>query len=308
MRELKLRLQADPLDVALRGCLLRISFDGSQRPQVEAPVGDFFGSGPGVNPYLSLPFSVEPDGTMTCRFVMPYEKSVRVEVVNYTKAPVRLEGSIGLGPWSWDERSLYFRAKWRADHDLLAGGSVIDLPYLVAIGKGVFAGCAAMIMNPTGVPTAGGNWWGEGDEKFLVDGELQPSTFGTGSEDYFNYSWSRPDLFAHPYCGQPLDSGPDTAGYVSNHRFQVLDAIPFERSLAALMELWAHNRTPGLSYARIAYHYARPGAIDDHRGLMPSDLKIPPLPKREPKALGGATGARFSYFDQLPAGGLFGPG
>ena len=65
------------------------------------------------------------------------------------------------------------------------------------------------------------------------------------------------------------------------------------------MELWAHNRTPGLSYARIAYHYARPGAVDDHRGLMPSDLRIASLPKREPKAQGGATGARFFFVDQL---------
>jgi hypothetical protein len=299
IRELKLRLQADQLDAALRGCLLRIAFDGSQRPQVESPVGDFFASGPGVNPFSSLPFSVNQDGTLTCRWVMPYQKSVRLEIVNYTQAPVRIEGSVLLAPWQWDERSLYFRAKWRADHDLLAGAGAVDLPYVVTIGKGVFVGCAAMIMNPSGVPTAGGNWWGEGDEKVLVDGESTPSTFGTGSEDYFNYSWSRPDLFAHPYCGQPLDSGPDTSGYVSNHRFQVLDAITFEKSLALFLELWAHNRTPGLSYARIAYHYARPGAIDDHRGLMPADLKIPPLPKREPKAAGGASGARFFLAEQL---------
>jgi hypothetical protein len=299
VRELKLRLQADPVEPALRGCLLRIAFDGSQRPHVEAPVGDFFASGPGVNPFSSLPFSVERDGTMTCRFVMPYERSARVEIVNRAVSPVRLDGSILISPWQWDERSLYFRAKWRADHDLLAGEGALDLPYLVAIGKGIFAGCAAMIMNPSGVPTCGGNWWGEGDEKILVDGELAPSTFGTGSEDYFNYSWSRPNLFGHPYCGQPLDSGPDTSGYVSNHRFQVLDAIPFERSLGAFMELWAHSRTPGLSYARIAYHYARPGAIDDHRALMPSDLRIVPLPKRELQALGQAKGATFYLADQL---------
>ncbi len=299
IRELKLRLRAESPDAALRGCLLRIAFDGSQRPQVEAPVGDFFASGPGVNPFSSLPFTVQADGTMVSRFVMPYEKSVRLEIVNFTAAPVRLEGSVLRSPWAWDERSLYFRAKWRADHDLLAGAGVIDLPYLVAIGQGLFAGCATMIVNPSGAPMASGNWWGEGDEKILVDGEPTPSTFGTGSEDYFNYSWSRPDLFDHPFCGQPLDSGPDTSGYISNHRFQALDAIPFEKSLGAYLELWAHNRTPGLSCARIVYHYARPGALDDHRGLMPSDLRIPALPKRELKAVGGATGARFHPVEPL---------
>jgi type 1 glutamine amidotransferase len=299
VRELKLRLQSDQVEAALRGCLLRISFDGSERPQVESPLGDFFASGPGINPFASLPFSVEQDGTMTCRFVMPFAKSVQVEVVNLTRSLVRLDGSILISPWQWDERSLYFRAKWRADHHLLAGVRVIDLPYLVTIGRGVYAGCAAMVMNPSGVPTSHGNWWGEGDEKFLVDGEPTPSTFGTGSEDYFNYSWSRPDLFDHPYCGQPLDSGPDTSGYISNHRFQVPDAIPFERSLAAFVELRAHNPTPGLSYARIAYHYAGPGAIDDHRGLMPSDLEVPALPKRELKGIDGARGATFHLPESL---------
>jgi hypothetical protein len=299
VRELSLRLRADRLDEALRGCLLRITFDGSQRPQVEAPLGDFFASGPGVNPFSSLPFSVEADGRMTCRFVMPYRERVRLEVVNFTPTAVHLDGRIVLAPWKWDDGSMYFRAKWRTDPDLLAGAGVIDLPYLVAIGKGVFVGCAAMIVNPSGAPMAHGNWWGEGDEKILVDGESVPSTFGTGSEDYFNYSWSRPDLFDHPYCGQPLDSGPDTSGYVSNHRFQVLDAVPFERSLAVFLELWAHTRTPGLSYARIAYHYARPDAVDDHRGLMPGDLRIKPLPKREFKAVGGAAGARCFHFDEV---------
>lgn len=307
VREISFKLDAEPLAPALRGCLLRIAFDGSQRPQVEAPLGDFFGSGPGVNPFRSLPVTVAPDGTMTCRFVMPYEKSVRIEIINHTASAAHLHGQARLGPWNWDARSLTFRAKWRADHDLLAGAGTIDLPYLLAIGQGVFAGCAAMIMNPSGVPTAGGNWWGEGDEKFFVDGEATPSTLGTGSEDYFNYAWSRPDLFAHPYCGQPLDSGPDTAGYVSNHRFQIMDAIPFERSFAGALELWSHNRTPGLSYARIVYHYARPGTFDDHRGLMPSDLKVPALPKRTPVAAGGASGALFLFPDQLAASASGGP-
>ncbi len=299
VRELKLRLQTDSLDTALRGCLLRIGFDGSQRPQVETPLGDFFASGPGVNPLTTLPFSVEPDGTMICRFVMPFEKSIRIEIVNYTKAPVRLDGSVRISPWQWDDRAMYFHAKWHADHDLLAGVSPIDIPYTVTIGKGVFVGCTAIIVNPSGVPSGHGNWWGEGDEKILVDGELTPSTFGTGSEDYFNYSWGRSDLFDHPFCGAPLTSGPDTSGYLSNHRFHVLDAIPFERSLAVLMELWCHSRVPGLSYARIAYYYARPGAVDDHRALMPSDLIIPPLPKRKLFGAGASAGSQIHLMEQL---------
>ncbi|HNQ91210.1 MAG TPA: DUF2961 domain-containing protein [Verrucomicrobiota bacterium] len=299
LRELTLKLDADPLEAALRGALLRIAFDGSQRPQVEAPLGDFFGSGPGVNPFSSLPMDVRPDGTMVCRFVMPFARTVLIEILNHTPAPVRFEGAIVHSPWCWDERSLHFRAKWRADHDLLAGPAAGDLPFLLAMGQGRFAGCAVMVMNPAGAPTAGGNWWGEGDEKILVDGETSPSTLGTGSEDYFNYSWSRPDLFDHPYCGQPLDSGPDTSGYVSNHRFQVLDAIPFTRSIAVLMELWSHTVTPGMSYSRVVYHYARPHAMDDHRPLMPSDLRITPLPRREPKAVGGASGARFHFLDAM---------
>jgi hypothetical protein len=254
-----------------------------------------------VNPLRSLPFTVEADGTMVCRFAMPFERTLRVELVNHTREGVRVEGAVRLGAWVWDDRSMYFRAKWRADHELLAGAGALDLPYAVVIGRGLWVGCAAMIMNPSGVPTAGGNWWGEGDEKILVDGEAAPSIFGTGSEDYFNYSWSRPDLFDHPYCGQPLDSGPDTSGYVSNHRYQVLDAVPFERSLAVLMELWAHNRTPGLSYGRLAYWYGRPGAVDDHRALLPADLRVPALPKREPKALGGARDARFILPGQMGA-------
>lgn len=301
VRELRLRLRADRPDEALRGCLLRMAFDGSQRPQVESPVGDFFASGPGVNPFGSLPFSVEADGTMICRFVMPYREGVRLEVVNLTPNPVRLDGRVVVSPWDWNDASMYFRAKWRTDPDLFGGRGPIDLPYLVAIGKGVFVGLAAMIVNPSGAPLAHGNWWGEGDEKILVDGESTPSVFGTGSEDYFNYSWSRPALFDHPYCGQPLDSGPDTSGYVSNHRFQVLDAVPFERSLAVFLELWTHSPTPGLSYARVAYHYARPGAVDDHRGLMPSDLRVRPLPKRPFEAVLGAAGAAsFAFGDLKP--------
>jgi len=186
---------------------------------------------------------------------------------------------------------MHFYAKWRAE--TLKSRPFSDWTYCDVKGKGVFVGDMLSLTNPVSA------WWGEGDEKILVDGEKAPSIFGTGSEDYFNYSWSRADLFAHPFCGQPLDSGPDTSGYVSNHRFQILDAVPFDRSLAVFLELWGHTPTPGTGYARIAYYYALPDSIDDHRGLMPGDMRLQKLPKRPFAAMGGATGAKSFSFDDL---------
>ena len=87
---LRARVDADDRDAALRGVVLRISFDGSQRPQVEAPVGDFFGSGPGVNPFSSSPMTVRPDGTMECRFVMPYARSCRIAFRNLSPVAARV--------------------------------------------------------------------------------------------------------------------------------------------------------------------------------------------------------------------------
>ena len=60
-------------------------------------------------------------------------------------------------------------------------------------GRGRFCGVTLHVWNPRG------GWWGEGDEKFFVDGEKFPSTFGTGSEDYFGYAWCNPHLFQRPY-------------------------------------------------------------------------------------------------------------
>ena len=56
---LKTRLQAENLDSALRQAVLTISFDKASRPQVESPLGDFFGAAPGINPFDSIPITVD---------------------------------------------------------------------------------------------------------------------------------------------------------------------------------------------------------------------------------------------------------
>jgi len=297
IERLTLRVRAKDVDRALRQTVLHITFDGYPTAQVQSPVGDFFGAGPGINPYDSVPFTVRGDGEMTCRYVMPFARSCAVRLENRGDQPVTVTGSALVGGHRWEDgRSLHFRARWRVDHGLTSAGGTgaRDLPFLIAQGKGVYVGTAVMLMNPNPVPTPYGSWWGEGDEKIFVDDDLRPSTFGTGSEDYFNYSWSVPEIFGFAYCGQPRDDGPANRGFVVNHRWHVLDAMPFASHLAFYMELYSHERTEGVSYARLAYHYGAPGLRDDHVDITAEDVRPPSLPPGwQPAARMGARGSTF---------------
>jgi hypothetical protein len=280
VKRMALKLKANNMEKALRQTVLHIQCDGHKWGQVQSPVGDFFGAAPGINPYQSLPFAVKPDGTMVCRYVMPFRNSLKIHLQNLGDQQVDITGNLYSKAQQWTERSLHFYARWRVDHNLIASGDqVVDLPFLIAAGKGVYVGTTSYLLNPCMVPTPWGNWWGEGDEKVFIDNETNPSIFGTGSEDYYNYSWSSPDIFYFPYCGQPRNDGPGNRGFVTNYRWHILDPIPFLQGIRFYMELFHHERTPGLSYARIGYYYARPGVTDDHVPIMPEDVRFLQLPK-----------------------------
>lgn len=280
IERLTLKVRAQDVEKALRQSVLHIYFDEAPHGQVQSPLGDFFGAAPGINPYDSLPLSVLPDGTMVCRFLMPFQKSARMAIENRGEQAVTVMGSVLPAGYDWrDGKSMHFRARWRVDHDLLASDEVPqDIPYLLARGKGNFVGVAAFIMNPTSVPSSWGNWWGEGDEKIFVDDDVRPSTFGTGSEDYFNYAWSSSDIFTHPYCGQPRNDGPANRGFVTNHRWQIVDNLPFRERFDFFMELFSHEPVPGFSYARMAYVYGEPEMVDDHMLITDDDVRAPRLP------------------------------
>jgi hypothetical protein len=299
---LAIKLKAQNMEKALRQTLLHIVCDDYPWGQVQSPLGDFFGAAPGINPFDSLPFTVRPDGTMVCRYVMPFKTSLKITIDNYGDEPVQIEGSALPLPFKWDdERSMHFRARWRVDHNLIAANeSVQDLPFLIAHGKGVYVGTTSYVLNPCPVPTSRGNWWGEGDEKIFIDKDQIPSTFGTGSEDYYNYSWSAADIFYSPYCGQPRNDGPGNRGFVTNFRWHILDCLPFEDWIQFYMELFSHERTPGLSYARIGYHYGRPGLTDDHKAIMPDDLRHLELPPNwQPAARGAAWNSEFYEAEEI---------
>jgi hypothetical protein len=260
---------------AWRGLLLKANFDGAPMDQICCPLGDFFASSPGFNPYDSAPFDVgkpETPRQMWAWWSMPFQNSARQQVINMGKKTVTVSLKMLLEPHTWTDRSMHFHAKWRAE--TLKTRPFRDWTYCDLTGKGVFVGDMLSIANP--VPA----WWGEGDEKIFVDGESFPSWFGTGSEDYYGYAWSDPKPFQHPYHNQTRCDGPGNRGRTSVNRFHVLDAIPFTKSFRFDMEFWHWTPNIDVGYASTSYWYARPGATDDFK--EPDALAIQTLPSLPP--------------------------
>ena len=272
-----MRLRAEDLRQALRATMLVVECDGQRT--VWCPVGDFFGSGVGLNPFRGWWRVVGKDGWMTCYWPMPFEEACRVRLVNYGAQDVQAELVIGRGPWRWDERSMHFHATWRHEFPI-ATRPFRDWSYVEVKGSGVYMGDTLAVMNP--VPT----WWGEGDEKIWVDGEAFPSHFGTGTEDYYGYAWGDAAFFEAPFHAQPHVEGPGRQGHTTVTRTRGLDAIPFAASLRADMEVW-HWRSVEVAYAAAAYWYARPGATSN-RGPMPAEATRPIPGPPEPKSVKGA--------------------
>jgi hypothetical protein len=268
--------EAGDLWTATRQVVLETWFDESSLPQISSPMGDFFGTGPGITPYKVLPFTVEPDRRMTCRFVMPFARSANFELVNYSDQEVKVDGLISSRPISETSQPLmHFHAHWRINHDLFADDFrfIRDMHYIkLDGGQGVFVGDATMIRNPIGY-FGSLIWWGEGDEKIWVDDDECPSWFGTGTEDYYNYSWGQPFLFDHAYCAQPLATGPGPRGFIANNRFHFMDAIPFRKRFDFDMELFPQSKAKGFSFGRIVYYYASTKVRDDNIPISQLDVQ-----------------------------------
>jgi len=79
------------------------------------------------------------------------------------------------------------------------------------------------------------NWWGEGDDKFWIDGEEIPSLHGTGSEDYFLDAWGMREMM-EPYYGCSISEGDIMEARCTVFRWHIEDPIPFTRSIKVAIE------------------------------------------------------------------------
>lgn len=248
IRVLKVKATAKALERALREVAISITFDNASKPQVWAPLGDFFGTAPGLNPYPGLPLGMTQDGWMYCYWFMPYRQTATVRFDNEGKQEVSLEVLFGSEALPEFKDLMYFHAGWRRTNP----NTVFDWPLLEVTGAGRFVGVAMFVFNPKR------EWWGEGDEKVWVDGEKFPSWFGTGSEDYFGYAWCCPRPFTHAYHNQPRCDGPGNQNHSSVNRFHIIDNIPFTTSYRMTIENYGKDK----DYSCTTYWYAVAGATD----------------------------------------------
>ncbi len=261
---LRIKVSAEPnwddMD-GLRSLVLQIRWDGDPQAAVWSPLGDFFGTAPGANKYRSLPLGLTEDGWFYCNWHMPFAQSAEITLLNENGQPVAVDCEITTKPLALPAAQLTrFHAKWHRDEFLPTNPALeIDWPFLKTTGAGRFVGLMLHIWNPRG------GWWGEGDEKFFVDGERFPSTIGTGSEDYFGYAWCDPALFQNAFHNQTRNDG-NNRGHVSVNRWQIPDAVPFHQSFAGDIEKYYPNKRPTL-YAAVAYWYLNAGGDDPYHPL-----------------------------------------
>ncbi|AZO96819.1 DUF2961 domain-containing protein [Halocella sp. SP3-1] len=258
----------------LRELAISIYWDNEEEASVWSPLGDFFGTAPGVNRYCSLMMGMSEEGFYS-RWFMPFSDNALLQLSNDSKEEQSVRFIITHKPlYEKIEKFGRFHAKWHRDVLLIeAEDRWPDWPFLRTEGRGRFCGIHLHIWNPVWVEhwqgaKPGDYWWGEGDEKFFVDGEKFPSTFGTGTEDYFGYAWACPDHFDSAFHCQTLNEN-NSNGNISLLRLQVADNVPYQKSFEGVFEKYYPNEWEGnaTKYAVTVYFYQAAAGNDPYQAV-----------------------------------------
>jgi hypothetical protein len=217
--------------------ILRIYWDGEEKPSVECPAGDFFACGMGqyvgVN---SLAVCVNPKSGFNCYWVMPFRKSFKITMTNIDTKPMVLYYQIDYTLTDVPKDAAYLHAQFRRVNPLPYKQDYTILDGVQ--GQGHYVGTYM---------TWGSNspgWWGEGEIKFFMDGDGKfPTICGTGTEDYFcgSYGFNKFEgrgyqEFSSPYTGMPQVIESDTQPRFGLYRWHILDPVRFEEDLKVTMQ------------------------------------------------------------------------
>ncbi|GAA4005627.1 hypothetical protein GCM10022247_28970 [Allokutzneria multivorans] len=290
-------------DAVLAGARLRITFDG--RTTVDAPIGEFFGSGLGEYDARSLMFSMDAtrDGWYTSWWPMPFAERAIVEIVNSSGVRIS-DASVDL-TWAGDS-SVRDRLRpngtlgyFNATHRQGPTGHAKDWIFVDTPGRGVFYGVTHSMRGRIPLSAEVPRLYLEGDERVYADGLLTPIQHGTGTEDFYESGWYfRTGSFAMPLAGYPAhEVGRDGCVYdcTGAYRLMVPDAIPFNTGLRFGIE---HGPVADVAadYSSTAYWYGQSRwALRSTDGLNPSDQVS--RDQHNYRAAGESSGTLTSVFE-----------
>jgi hypothetical protein len=234
-----------------RAILLRITFDGSRRPAVLCPAGDFFGASWGDPAMRSLLVGTDGD-TSYCYLPMPYDRSARVELISERAGgepiPISAEVACADAPRQADEGRFY--AVWRRENPTTDG---VPFTWIKTEGHGHVVG---VTLQSQGM-TPGETPFFEGDDQAIVDGKLV--IHGTGSEDFFNGGWYDVPGRWDRRTSLPMSGCLDYhkhLGRSAGYRFMIADPCVYRKSLDLNIEHAPEKNNLPTDYVGVTYLYA----------------------------------------------------
>lgn len=230
--------------------ILRMYWDRNERPSVEVPLGNFFGSFWQMRRFANAYFGAS-NQTFYSRFPMPFSNSARIEIMNDTDTPISFHVSCMLDPLSsWTNAWGYFHSGWTK-----SGPQDVGRPHRIVKtqGRGRIAGCILA------VTSLDQSWWIlEGDETMRIDNESFPSWHGTGLEDYFNAGWYYGNALVRPFHGLLMKAFFTTIQY----RVHQTDPIAFEKAADFEFERGPDHASRGYMESVSFYYLSAPARAD----------------------------------------------
>jgi len=223
-------LTIDHNPVKLRSLRLQFFWDGSNKPAVDVPLGDFFGYNLGKQvAFQSALFSSGEGRSYNCYIPMPFKKAAKVLLINEGTERVKLFYDIDFLLHKLPLNTLYFHAYWNRQQSGQLGDDYILLPKVE--GKGRFLGISVGLNTDT---SYGKSWWGEGEVKMYLDGDTKyPTINGTGAEDYIGSAWGL-GTFTNWYQGCTIAN--DSTGQFNFYRWHIPDAIYFNKDIKVTIQ------------------------------------------------------------------------
>jgi len=234
-----------------RRVVLRMFWDGSARPAVEVPAGDFFGASFGDPAACSLLLGTK-EGWSYANFPMPFDRSARIELVSERGSggpDVTITSEVVRQDRPREATEGWFQAVWRRENPTQVGQ---PFTFLDVKGRGHLVGLTLQAQGAK----PGDTGFFEGDDQARIDGEL--AVHGTGSEDFFNGGWyilpGRWDDRATFLLSGCLDYQLHLAR-TGGYRFFLADAYCFHRSLLLTIEHGPVGNQAVTDYTGVTYFY-----------------------------------------------------